>query len=220
MPATHANQLLATTRPVSPVVDFWNNGNPSRTLVIHTHGMQDPPNQRLVGLDLAARLPLKNYAFTTPFNTALNNAGFINQPATLIAYESAFRANAARFAAPTPPALKVYPYLFPIAGLGAVLDTLHQAGTCDVMCLVDLQPYPNQQYITLDALLSANHPLGGGQLYNAYDSFLLLACRSSTAQHQIGMGGAPATYPNGLYRGEERPAEFRYPFRVVRESPI
>lgn len=218
MPATHQNTILATIGVHNPVVDFWNNNNPTNTLVIHSHGMQDPPNRNLMALDLAGAPRRKNYAFTTPFNTALNNAGFLNNPLRMRQYVNAFIRNAPSFSSITAPSLKIYPYLFPIGGLDNALDQLFQSNRCDILKLCDINPYPLQQFIYLDDLLQSNHPVGGGSLYNVYNNFLLLTCRSSTQIYQIGMGGAVATYPNGLYTKEDRPAIHRYPF--IQEAPF
>ncbi len=212
MAADQNNVALNTSNQSKPVVDFWDNKNPTGTLVIHSHGMQDPPNGNLAALDLARPILKKNYAFSTPFNTALNNAEFLNKPSLMTEYAAAFNKHAGSFTAMAAPSLKVYPYLFPIDGLAKALDTVASSAICDIISLNDLAPYPKSQFIDLHTLLGSSHPSGGKTLYSSYENFLLFTCRSSTKVHQVGMGGAKPAYPNGLYPQTDRGAVYSYPF--------
>jgi hypothetical protein len=215
MPPTNAGVVLrAGTRTAT--VDFWNNNKAGRTLIIHTHGMQDEPTHSLsraiIGADLAGGF--RNFAFVVPWDRAMNNITFISHPTMAVSYVNAFRRNASKFKSLTTTSLKIYPYLFPIEGVENVLDVVYAAGVCDVLCLVDL----NTDYMTLTDLLSARHPVAGDRIRDEYDNFLLLACRSNT-RRGIGFGGAPHAFPDGLYKMDRSPPVLRYPFGV-QESPF
>ena len=181
---------------VAATLEFWPAATLSRTLLLYSHGMQDP--NRLEGPGIAPR----NYAFTIPFDRALTNPEFTSQAnwPNLRTYAETFVANAGQFASRTP-RLHIYPYLYPqLPPIDTALDNLDGHDVCDLMYLTDLTIGTDS--IRLQQLVEAAHPRGG-TFHTTYDSFLLLACRSSTAGRVIGFGGAPADTPDGLYTGDD-----------------
>lgn len=185
------------TPAVTATLEYWPAPAASRTLLLYTHGMQNP-----VHLEPPPSLPPKNYAFTIPFNYALFNPEFTASDSidNLQIFTETFIEFAARFTSRTPQ-LYIYPYLFPQAPrIDDALDALDAHGVCDLMYLTDLTI--GSDYIRLEQLVAAPHP-AGGTFHTAYDSFFLLACRSSTAGRVIGFGGAPSTGPDGLYKGDD-----------------
>lgn len=181
---------------VAATLEYWPAATLSRTLLLYSHGMQEPAFLE------APNIAPKNYAFTIPFDRALINPSF-TQPVNAENFETfadTFVRYPGQFNSRTP-RLYIYPYLnAQLPPIDVALDTLDARDVCDLMYLTDLTM--GTDYIRLEQLVSAVHPRGG-TLHTTYDSFLLVACRSSTMGRVIGFGGAVGEEPDGLYKGDD-----------------
>ncbi|HEY0603857.1 MAG TPA: hypothetical protein VGD58_13145 [Herpetosiphonaceae bacterium] len=179
----------------------WSPNRRSDTLVLWAHGMQ---HHTFFAPMRATSLPPANYAFTIPFDSALFNPGFTNPEnwPKLRLYVNRFLRERNQFRSQTP-LHYIYPFLEPDDNIVAALNDLAEHNLCEILYFTGLATLGNPvDYITFEQLLRAQVPHEGMTFAQRYSSFLLLTCRSN-ARRGIGMGGAPPTSPNGLYRADQ-----------------
>src|SRR3954447_16435217 len=145
-----------------------------RTLLLNTHGMQDPGYYAPINGGVIPVAP-RNYAFTVPFDTALYNPSFKNNENNTYRYTKKFIENSNQFSSRAP-GLSIYPFYADISWR-PVFEMFVMRDLCDIAHFSDLA---GADYISLDDLLRAQHWGGGGTtIADTYSSFLLLTCRSN-----------------------------------------
>jgi|GEM_PF-1573383 len=198
------NQPLTTA-----TMTFWPSVNATQTLLLWCHGAQGNPNLNAQPPQpfyfqapplQGAALGMRNYAFTVPFDYALFNPTFTQNPALIETYIQTFQAHAVQFAGILP-ALCMSAFYAPDPILNA-LDAVALNNLCDIGFLTDLNSGVANlgiEYIMLEQLMRApvppalNGPIGQ-TFFQRYDSILLFACRSSVVRG-VGLGGAPIFQP-------------------------
>ncbi|EJM18488.1 hypothetical protein PMI21_02060 [Pseudomonas sp. GM18] len=179
--------------------------NPSKTLVLWAHGMQEEvfyePIPEGVGY---IPVPPRNYAFTIPFGYALFNPDFTRTPQKLTLYANTFIGFAKKFASRAP---FLHLYSFRV-GSDEILEALAAVApniNCDLMLFLDIDG-GHGEYITFVDFLNSPVPpeINGEGLVSSfrdkYSSFLLVCCRTNATALGIGLGGGEIGHPDGLYK--------------------
>lgn len=177
---------------VTAEFDAWEMLPRSDTLLLWCHGMEDPAHEPHM---IAPRA----LAFPVPFDRAMVNGGFTREEnwGRLTYFVGAAQKHRSRFLTGQVPRLYIYPYLFEQSPpIPPCLEYLASRGQCDILYLTSLD---GADYVTFRQFLDSRVPGEDVTFLQRYETFVLLACRTSTEGRVIGFGGGASHYPDGLY---------------------
>lgn len=186
---------------ITATFKLWNAEERTGKLLLWAHGMQDPS-----GFEKKIKGEIKDYAFTVPFDKALNNTGFTGTNTRRIKEAFLrFSVSSFSFSSEYVPFLHIYGFIQD-SSIEKALDSSHREGLPGDILLID--DVTGADTITLSQLLNAQCPYqadGRRTFKDLYSSYLLLTCRSS-AKRGLGIAGvggkAEAYIPDGLYHAD------------------